>query len=66
MRLTPGPPQYDFPDLVRVTAPNAAPQDVPVAAGGEVVLTRPVRTHILRLQVLRVRFPIGKANFTAF
>lgn len=60
--LVRGARQYEFPRLVRVSAPGARPQDVPVGADGTVRLSRALRTRTLRLQVRDVLAPIGTAE----
>ena len=64
--LTPGPPQYEFPSVVRITAPGAAAQLVSVRPDGAVLLPHALRTRQLRLQVVIVRYPIGTAEFSRF
>jgi arabinofuranan 3-O-arabinosyltransferase len=66
MQLTPGSKQYEFPNLVVVTAPGAKPQSAFVAPNGSVVLKHPIRSRVLRLQVVGVRYPIGKAEFLRY
>jgi arabinofuranan 3-O-arabinosyltransferase len=66
LRLVRGPPRYDFPSVVRVTAPGAPAQDLPVQPDGTVVLTRALHTRTLRLQVRAAQPPIGKARFLRF
>ena len=66
LHLSRGPADYEFPALVRVSAPGAQDQDLAVSAAGDVTLPHPIRTRTLRLQVLSVRFPLGQFEFSRF
>ena len=66
LRLTPGAPQYEFPNRVRISAPGRKSQDVVVAPDGSVTLFHSIRSRTVRLTVLRVRAPIGKADFVRY
>jgi arabinofuranan 3-O-arabinosyltransferase len=66
LQLVPGAPQYEFPNRLRVTAPGTKPQDVVVGPDGTAALAHPIRTRTVRLTVLSVRFPVGKAEFERY
>jgi hypothetical protein len=66
MRLTPGANRYEFPTGVRLTAPGVPPQNLVIAPDGTIVLSHPIRTREVRLQVLAVRNAIGQADFARY
>lgn len=65
-QLVPGPLRYEFPDLVRISAPGVASQEVEPAPNGGVVLYAPIRARTVRITVLHVRNAVGKAEFDRF
>jgi hypothetical protein len=66
LRLLKGLPQYEFPAVVSVSAPGVHARDLAVSPDGLVRFGHPLRARTVRLQVLKVRFPFGAANFGRF
>jgi arabinofuranan 3-O-arabinosyltransferase len=66
LQLTPGPARYDFPTIVRLTAPGSKPQIIRVGPGGAVDLYSQMRSRVFRLKVVAVRYAIGPVSFDRF
>ena len=62
LNLSPGPPQFGFPRLVRLTAPGGLSVTTWVPRDGDVVLPRRVRTRSIRIAVLESYSPRGRTR----